>query len=87
MKKDKAIEIIKKLKPSDKYVVTVSVLKEDKRIYNDVSVNNFLTMDLPVIRNKLSEEMNNFYQSAITAETAEAISVPVTESNLKSMLE
>lgn len=87
MKKDKAISIIKELKQEDKYVVTVSVLREDNRIYNTVSVNNFTTLDLPIVRNKLSEEIHKFYQAGLAEEGTEGATVPVTENKLKSMLE
>jgi hypothetical protein len=87
MKKDKAIEIIKKLKPSDKYVITVSVMK-DETISHTVTVNNFLTLDLPIVRNKISEEIYSFFKrSAAKDGGQEASSIPVTERSVKSMLE
>jgi len=83
MAKNEAIDIVKKLKPEDRYVVTVSVLR-DGNINNTVTVNNFLTLDIPIIRNKISEELYNSY---LAAQTVEDSSVPVTELKLKSALE
>ena len=86
MKNNNAIEITKKLKPEDRYLVTVSVLQEG-RIYNTVTSNNFLTLDLPIVRNKISEEIHKIWEAQNSAKTGEVNAVAVTEEKLKNMLE
>ena len=83
----KAQDVIRCLKPEDRYVITVSFLK-DNEIQHTVTVNNFLTLDLPIVRNKISEEIYGFYQRLSAKDGGkEASSIPVTERSVKSMLE
>lgn len=86
MKKTNAVDIVKKLNSGDRYVVTVSVLREG-RIHNTVTSNNFLTLDLPAVRSKVSEEIHKLWQIANSAESGEDSAIAVTEEKLKSMLE
>tara|TARA_Y100000385_G_C13009447_1_gene600986 strand:- start:632 stop:892 length:261 start_codon:yes stop_codon:yes gene_type:complete len=86
MKKTNAVDIVKKLNSGDRYVVTVSVLREG-RIHNTVTSNNFLTLDLPAVRSKVSEEIHNLWQIANSAESGEDSAIAVTEEKLKNMLE
>lgn len=86
MKKTNAVDIVKKLDSGDRYVVTVSVLRKG-RIHNTVTSNNFLTLDLPAVRSKVSEEIHKLWQIANSAESGEDSAIAVTEEKLKSMLE
>ena len=87
MSEPQAEEVVKNLKPEDSYVITVSVMK-DETISHTVTVNNFLTLDLPIVRNKISEEIYSFFKrSAAKDGGQEASSIPVTERSVKSMLE
>ncbi len=87
MSEPKAQDVIKNLKPQDRYVITVSVMK-DETINHIVTVNNFLTLDLPIVRNKISEEIYTFFKKSAAKDGGkEASSIPVTERSVKSMLE
>lgn len=87
MKKNNAVEIVKSLKAEeDRYLVTVSVLREG-RIYNTVTSNNFLTLDLPLVRNKVSEEIHKIWEAQNSANTGKDTAIAATEEKLKNMLE
>ncbi len=87
MSEPQAQDVIKNLKPQDRYVITVSVMK-DETINHIVTVNNFLTLDLPIVRNKISEEIYTFFKKSTAKDGGkEASSIPVTERSVKSMLE
>jgi len=61
------MESLKNLTDQDRYIVTVSVWK-DQQISTDCRVHNFPTSDLPIARNDITTLIHETYLKTPTAE-------------------
>jgi hypothetical protein len=62
----KNMESLNKLTDQDKYIVTVTVWKNQK-VYTDCHVHDFPTRDLPIARNDISTLIHETYLKDATA--------------------
>lgn len=84
----KVKQIIENLKPSQKYIITISVLNEETlNVDTNVESHNFLTGDLPIARNTISKLLYEMHQKQITVKDDSVIEQEKSENKIKSILE
>ncbi len=81
-----AKKIIKSLKDDERYLTSVSVLRNET-IETTVTSYNFLSLDMPIARRMVSEEIYNLHMNKSSSEGVDATSVPITELKVRGMLE